>query len=205
MMPEDADDPVGDAVRTVAGSLAEAKQLLMEHAKEMGIDLEAAAHDPEVEEGIERRRVTVENTDAVQLAHAYAFEVRPLFESTSEWLPAEADDPMIEEMLEILQWYHFFIAAKIHRGYHGIVDLDGDEDVDELRDTQSDANGSIKIALIALERSILAWTYLLNKENADLVRPEIDRLESIKSMVETKFPHAREFIRPGFDEIDAVM
>jgi hypothetical protein len=51
----------------------------------------------------------------------------------------------------------------------------------------------------------VAISYLLNESNSSVIRPEIVRLEKIKSLVETKFPNAREFVRPGFDEIEAVM
>jgi len=201
---EDSDDPMGDAVRTVAAALADAKRMLMEKAEEMGIDLEAAANDPEITEGMERQRSAVEGQEAVELAKSYAMDTRHVLGSAEEWV-SDPDDPMTAEMLEIIQWYLFFIAAKVHRGYHGIIDLDGDEEIDELLDTQSDANGSIKIAIIAIERCILAWTYLLNGSNSSVIRPEIERLEKIKSLVETKFPNAREFVRPGFDEIEMVM
>lgn len=199
-----SDNPMGDALRTVAQSLADAKQMLIEKAEEFGIDVEVALTDPEIEESMERQRAAVEGFEAVELAKQYALAGRHVFDATKEWL-ADADDPMSNEMLEILHWYVFFIAAKIHRGYHGIIDLDGDEDWEELQDTQSDANGSIKIALIAIERSILAWTYLLSKDNGKIIRPQIELLKKIMSLVETKFPNARNFIRPGFDEIEMVM
>lgn len=201
---EDSDDPMGDAIRTVAQSLAEAKQVLMKHAGEMGIDVEATLTDPEIEESLERQRAAVEHFEAVELAKQYALEGRHVLEASSDWL-SNTDDPMADEMIEILQWYLIFVAAKVHRGYHGIVDLDGDEDWEELQDTQSDANGTIKIALIAIERSILAWTYLLSKENGDVIPPQIELLEKLKLLVETKFPNARSFIRPGFDEIEMIM
>ena len=199
-----SEDPIGDAVRTVAMAFADAKRMLMEKAEEMGIDLEAAMNDPEIEAGIERRREAVESEDAVELARNYGLETMSVLETSPEWL-ADTDDPMTGEMLEILRWYLFLIGAKVHRGYHGILDLDGFEDRDELLDTQSDANGSIKIALISIERSILAWTYLCDENNKSVIRPVIEKLEIVKQKVEQKFPNARDFVRPGFDEIEMVM
>ena len=176
---EDSDDPMGDAIRTVAQSLAEAKQMLMGHADEMGIDIESAKDDPEIAESIKRQRVAVENFEAVELAKQYALEGRHVLDASSDWL-SNTDDPMADEMLEILQWYLFFVAAKVHRGFHGIVDLDGDEDWEALQDIQSDANGTIKIALIAIERSILAWTYLMNSDNGEMIGPVIEKLETFQ-------------------------
>ncbi len=200
---EDSDDPMGEAFNVVAESLDEAKQMFIDHSEEIGIDLEAAMNDPEIDASVERQQRTVEDNDAFKLAHEYALD-RKVFESADSWLPLD-DDRAAGEMMEILHWYHFFISAKIHRGLHGLLDMDGYENKDELLDTQSDANGSIKVALIAIERSVFAWTYLLNGSNAASIRPQIEKLEQIKSLVEKKFPHAREFIRPGFDEIETVM
>ena len=94
---------------------------------------------------------------------------------------------------------------KVHSSYHAALDDDGFPDPEELNDTQSYANGTAKITLIIIERSISSWNYLRNESNSRLLDPVIDRLETIKRMLETKFPNAREFIRPGFDEIETVM
>ncbi|HVE57390.1 MAG TPA: hypothetical protein VNB22_11225 [Pyrinomonadaceae bacterium] len=108
-------------------------------------------------------------------------------------------------MLSIIYWYPFFISAKIQRGFHGFSDFDGNPDKEELNDSQSDTSGSIKIALIAVERSIMAWTALMTKENSANIKPHISLLEAIKQKAETKFPNARDFVRPGFDEVETVM
>jgi uncharacterized Zn finger protein len=108
-------------------------------------------------------------------------------------------------MLSIIYWYQYFIAAKIHRGFHGLLDFDGNPDDEELNDSQSDANGSIKIALIAVERSIMAWTALMTKENSPQIKPLLDLLETIRQKCKEKFPNALDFIRPGFDEVETVM
>ena len=201
---DDSDDPIADAVRSVANALADAKRMLLEKAEEMGIDLESAVDDQENADDLERPRAAVEDTEAVLLAKSYALEARHILAASSEWIGAD-DDPVAAEMLEILGWYVFFIAAKVHRGYHGIVGFGGTEESEALLNTQSDVNGSIKIALISIERSILAWTYLLSEDNKTVIRPEIEQLERIRSLVETKFPNARDFVRPGFDEIETVM
>ena len=139
-------------------------------------------------------------------AARFASKSKIVRKSRGEWLAADTkDDPTTGDMIEILYRYQFFIAAKVHRAFHGILDFDGDDDPDELSDPQSDANGSAKVALIAVERSILAWTYLLSPNNAADIRPIIELLETVKSKMEQKFPNARDFVRPGFDEIETVM
>lgn len=202
--PGNTHDPIGDGIRSVSIALADAKRILLEKAEETGVDLESMIGDPELADNIERRRAAADDNDAVRLAKGYALEARSVLKTSLEWSRSETDQ-IAAEMLEILDWYVFFIAAKVHRGYHGITDLDGTEEIEELLDSQSDANGSIKVGLIAIERPILAWTYLLSTDNIYVVRPQIERLEKIRSLIETKFPNARDFVRPGFDEIETVM
>ena len=76
---------------------------------------------------------------------------------------------------------------------------------EELNDSQSDANGSIKVALIAVERSVMAWTNLMTTENSATIKPLLVLLETIRRKAEEKFPNARDFIRPGFDELELIM
>lgn len=65
--------------------------------------------------------------------------------------------------------------------------------------------GAVKIALIAVERSKMAWSALVTDENAQTIKPLPDLLEVIKQTAENKFPNAYNFVRPGFDEIEIVM
>jgi hypothetical protein len=101
-------------------------------------------------------------------------------------------------MVEIVQWYLFFISAKIHRAFYSL-------DEAEKNNSQSDSNGSMKIALIAIDRSIAAWSNLIDRASFEQIRPVVAILEGLRRDCEHKFPGARDFLRPGFDEIDTVM
>jgi len=105
-------------------------------------------------------------------------------------------------MLQIIGWYHFFISAKINRALHAEADFKEDADIDAFR---NDGDGSIKIALIAIDRSIIAWNILLNDATDREIKPLIQLLETLRRTCEEKFPDARDFLRPGFDEIEMVM
>ena len=127
-------------------------------------------------------------------------------ESDEAWLAdLESEDKIAADVLAVLRWYLFFIPAKINRGLRGLLDDEGYKDRDQALDTQSDANGAVKIGLIAIERSILAWTYLVDSDKSGTIPPMIELLEKIKRLLESRFPFARQFVRPGFDEIEAVM
>lgn len=192
-------------VRKLSNIFADAKAMLVQKAEEFGID-PTPISDEEFREIRAREEAFIKGEEIVALAEQYAKDADPVLDSRGEWLRTSAvDREAQEEVIAVLYWYLFFIAAKIHRGVHGMLDVDGFEDPEQIRDPQSDANGSIKIALIAIERSILAWTYLLDETNADRIRPLIRLLDRIKYRTEEKFPRARDFIRPGFDEIETVM
>jgi hypothetical protein len=184
---------------------AEAKQMILERAEELGVESEPIS-DEEFAAHRTREDEIIETEDLTRLAEKYRKTARKTLEEKNDWLIfSAADEETQEEMLEIISWYQFFIAAKIHRGLSGILDFDGNTDEAELNDSQSDANGSIKIALIAVMRSMMAWTALMTKENSAHIKPLLNLLETIKQKTEEKFPHAAEFIRPGFDEVETVM
>jgi len=65
-----------------------------------------------------------------------------------------------------------------------------------------DANGSAKIALVAIDRSMAAWSALQISlpEKSSAIKPMLIELEGLRRGIETRFPRARSFIRPGFDE-----
>jgi hypothetical protein len=202
-MSDEEKDVGSDAfVRNLSNILIDAKAMLEEKAAEFGIEL-GGYDDEGANEKHAEHIASVRSNDMASLAEKYAFDLRPVLAERDEWLVGTAiDADLLEDVLAVLYWYQFFIAAKIERGLGGIIDEDGDE---QLNDPQSDANGSIKVALIAIERSILAWTYLLDVNNAAVIRPFMEMLERLKQMAETQFPISRDFIRPGFDEIEIVM
>lgn len=192
-------------VRKLSNILADAKAMIIEKAEELGID-PTPISDEEFNDIQARQEKFIEAEEFAVLAHQYAIDGFPTLESRNEWLPpSSGDSEAVEEAVSALYRYLFFIPVKIRGGVHGLLDVDGFEDPEQLRDPQSDANGQIKIALIAIERSILDWTYLLDESNADRIRPLIRLLDRIKNGAEEKFPQAQDFIRPGFDEIETVM
>jgi hypothetical protein len=184
---------------------AEAKAMILEKAAELGIEFDPVSAE-EFAEHRRRESKLIRREDLTRLTEKYWKEARKTLEETDDWLIFSAlDEDAQTEMLNIIRWYQFFISAKTRRGFHGILDFDGNLDKEELNDSQSDANGSIKIALIGVERSIMAWTALMTAENAQTIAPHISLLEIIKQKAEQKFPLARDFIRPGFDELYTVM
>jgi hypothetical protein len=65
-----------------------------------------------------------------------------------------------------------------------------------------DCDGSAKIALMAVDRSIAAWATLRKAvaDEADTILDFMVLLDRLRRGMEKAFPDARAFVRPGFDE-----
>jgi predicted protein tyrosine phosphatase len=103
----------------------------------------------------------------------------------------------VMEASEVMQWYHMFIFTKLKRALSGYYEQE------EFEEADFDMNGSAKVALIGLDRSIEAATVLIRhmKVHREELKEFRSQLEKIRAMAEETFPDAREFIRPGLDEM----
>lgn len=189
--------------------------MVRKEAKKLGLDLD----DPKVmeaarqEERARRRRAACEGSQLHRIATAYWKTARKLLErlpvelrATQEALDTQArlgaGTPHaaaegIRDALEVVQWYLFFIDVKLSRAVSGRVDeaIEGDDGF------PSDADGSAKVALVAIDRSIGAWARLREhlEGEADPILDLLVLLEKLRRATEQEFPRARAFKRPGFD------
>jgi hypothetical protein len=182
--------------------------MITEWAEENGVDLSAKALAPIAELQEKQRRDTRKHPLA-QAAEKYAFDLRewfakefPQIEEFTDGRPTSEDTyetgQDLNDYVEVVQWYQFFIAVKTMRALMSRLD----EDVDLTSEDARDSDGSAKVALIAIDRSISAWKliYDLRLEAADSIQPLLFQLNKMRSETETEFPNARDFVRPGFDE-----
>ena len=65
-----------------------------------------------------------------------------------------------------------------------------------------DSDGSAKVALIGLDRSIGAWAALHSQfpDRTDDILDILLHLDRLRKRVDQVFAEARAFVRPGFDE-----
>jgi hypothetical protein len=105
----------------------------------------------------------------------------------------------IGDCFDVIQWYVFFMDAKLQRALRGKME---GEKWEIENGYQRDSDGSAKIALIAIERSISAWIrlYELMPESEDTALEALSLLTRLKQKSEEEFPQAMQFKRPGFDE-----
>jgi len=193
-------------------------EMIHEDAEERGIDLEMSPEEMEAFEEEERRRDTrARNHPAAKAAHQYGKMVdkwfkdnKGLFEEEERKLNSAflmqlpGDDPeetaaAIQDALEVIGWYEHQIWVKLMRALH-------QEDRPELLDDDGkpfsrDSDGSAKVALLGIDRSIEAWGVLrrLLPAGTDSVLDIMVHLDRIRRRVERAFPEARAFVRPGFD------
>jgi len=104
-----------------------------------------------------------------------------------------------EDAVQVIRWYQHHIYVKLMRAIRG----DLEEKPEILDEFPSDSDGSAKIALIAIDRSIAAWGEVRNHyplRDGDILDLLV-HLDRLRRKVERVFPDARELTRRGFDKI----
>jgi hypothetical protein len=189
--------------KKLSGILGEALELLKESAKKWGIELETLG-SIEDEENIKAKDVAAENHLLCRAAKRYSERVEDWFREREtlffEIAAAAREGVSLEEAIEVIRWYQYFICAKVMRAVRGNID-EKEERCDEFA---SDSDGSAKIALIAIDRSIAAWAVIQHymTDGGQEVIDIIAFLDGLRQAVEETFPKGRSFIRPGFDQFD---
>jgi len=104
----------------------------------------------------------------------------------------------LKENLETIQWYQYQIYIKINRAIEESLSSVTEEDLQ----LNNSFNGSAKVALIGIDKSLRAWEYLMFNfpEKEDEVLDILIYLGRLRKKIEALFPEARTFVRPGFDE-----
>jgi hypothetical protein len=205
---EDSSDPEAQDIRNEAfwnklsETLAETLELLKEGAKKWGIELETLDSMEDIE-NIKARDVAAENHLLCRAAKRYSELVEDWFRGREtlffETAAAAREGASLEEAIEVIRWYQYFISAKVIRAVRGKI-----EEEERCDEFASDSDGSAKIALIAIDRSIAAWALIRHyiTDGAKGVIDVIAFLDGLRQAVEKAFSSARLFIRPGFDRID---
>lgn len=178
--------------------LQETQEMISEWAREAGLDL---SYIPEEEtKRRKHRRQLVDNHPLARAGKKYANSASDWFRSFDHTEQNEQSE-QLEDAREVIQWYQYQIAVKIMRALS--CRSDGWEDEPEMVDFPKDSDGSAKVALIGIDRSIAAWRWVQLSQPCRLesIVPLILQLERLRQRVEKAFPEARDFIRPGFDEI----
>ena len=223
--PEENDVNNKEFWEEMARTLADTMKMVIKRCEEMGIDTNFT--DEELEEyqakQDERERRTNEKL-VPKLAMEYTEISRDWFEKEKDYLTEKEKEinsllasgvnssdiliegAHIEDAMEVILWYQHFIYVKFMRAM--LRDDDEERQSPVLKEIMDyDANGSAKIALIGIDRSISAWGSLMKRlpEKSDEILDILVHLEKLRKAAEKEFPNARSFKRPGFDTPDGLL
>jgi len=194
-------------------------EMLEESAEELGIDLDSIDfEETSRDEGIKDK--IVKNHACCRAAKKYYEMVDEFFESEynpslhvvgkldGEYAPElqkidKLDGPAtLDEMVEIIYWYHQFIYVKLMRSVRGTLG----NSPEILEEFPKDSDGSAKVALIAIDRSMAAWGHMHTyfPSQRDQILSIIKHLDRLRKRVENVFAEARNFVRPGFDDTNPI-
>jgi hypothetical protein len=176
-------------------------ELIEEDADRLGVDLDDV-EDIELPEHIETP-LEVKAKEYGSKMHNWLNENQPFIKEQAEKLVMINDEASIikyKDAMEVIQWYYFFIGAKVHRAHLDLEERRNNPE-DEFN-IYSDNLGSAKIAIIAIERSMDALSLFYNdfKEKEDDILKFLVELSSIKKQILQTFPGVMDFKRPGFDD-----
>jgi len=190
--------------------------MLKEMAEERGIDLDSIRTD-----GDEQNRKALKEKAVVHMivhiSKSYITMVDDWFshdiyfvenagnkciaDSSSHSIPSLSKEQMVtvKDAVEVIRWYQHQIYVKLRRAIHSARN----ENLDIFDDDQKDSDGSAKVALIGIDRSISAWGKILDyfSDYRESTLKIIAYLEHLGKIIGNEFPEARAFVRPGFDEI----
>ena len=185
----------------------ETREMLKEWAEEAGVDLNEIKDEDDLH--LRRRRRQPDNHALAKAGKKYAnaasdwFREFDQFEEVSDLAATDKDVEEADRLIdarEIIHWYQYQIAVKTIRALSSSFE---ESEFDEVDDYPRDSDGSAKVALLGIDRSIAAWRLMQmsTPERSESIVPIIFQLERLRQRTETQFPNARSFARPGFDEI----
>lgn len=192
-------------------------EMVKETAEEMGIDLnsidheEAAKQEKRVHETVKKQLYCRAAMKYIKMVDDWFDSNKGLLENKADELQtlAQADIPdtrpadeavKIQDCLEVIRWYQHQIYVKLCRA--ASTNVRGE--LADFEYSPEDANGSAKVAIIGIERSIAAWGGLLNQfpDQEQSILELLAHLKNLLRRVEEAFQDARSFVRPGFDQPD---
>ncbi len=193
------------------------KEMLYEAAKERGIDLDTIDH-AEAEEQERQLEEEAENHELARASSAYADMVEQWFENEKALFSEKQQELItmvqleiggrkpqkiaasISDAVEVIRWYQHQIYVKLMRA---LMPDDFELLDDDGKPFPKDSDGSAKVALIGMDRSIAAWGTLREHfpEKTDSILDLLLHLDRLRRKAEQHFPDARSFVRPGFDTI----
>ena len=111
---------------------------------------------------------------------------------------ADYERERLYRAFDIIRYFANFIMSKIHRAIATLK-------AEDLLDIKSDAYGSAKVSIIAIQECIKKLGLLVQKlpDTKETIVLCQNHLKNMGEMTEILFPRWKEFVRPGFDTLIA--
>jgi len=183
-------------------------EMIRDTAEEMGIDLDDMDQESYREEE-ELKDEMAESHECCRRGKAYATMVDDWFKDASELFGERGEGAeseigpearSLEDALQVVRWYQHQIYVKLMRAVRGQMD----ERFEEMDEFAKDSDGSAKVALIGMDRSLGAWGEIRRQlpTGKRQILEMLKELVALRKKTEKAFPEARSFLRPGFDKIE---
>jgi hypothetical protein len=190
--------------RVVARSLEGSVDMLQLVGRQLGVDLidrpggavsgGVAAAEPE--DPMDGPKTGPMADPLIRIAREYALTTWPIIRALRPILLVRGEAVLLEAMAT-LESFSAGISAKVFRAVWSPNKIDAPEDR-----VQNDANGSAKTARLMIGEAREAWRTLMETGQAtsDSVPARLVRLlDQLDAGLQSRFPNAMAFVRPGFD------
>lgn len=196
----------------------ESLKMIAWESKQYGLDMDERATSIMTLEKVAQIEELLENEELVKAATEFRDLMKTLLEDFSYWTKMATDRVkqtvsrardggevlqevrLMDKCRDLLCWDFIFIGAKVRRAVAGQLMSQA------IEGPQCDSNGSAKVALISVKRSLIALRQIFKfSRDDDRFLVPLSLLARIEKLLKEKFPQADDFVRPGFDTEIALM
>ena len=178
-----------------------ARKILAKHADHPGVGLDKDPVFKSHDRPVDSHRVGAAVKRYTEFAHRF---VKAHFTGLAARPAApEVHAVSAAETFEVINTYHLLLMVKLSRALSwDELDEQMAQDPD-MAAMPRDQDGTAKLVLILIQRSILAWAVLSLHEPAhqEAALSAMLTLHRLRAAVEREFPNAQAFVRPGFDTL----
>ena len=183
------------------------KDMLSDYMKEHGIEPPSDEENAKINLEIKRIDQDINSNPIIKESRLYTKASGRILKQNNYYTNelnsvADNDEAMtkvqkLQDCVEIILFYNSLIYVKLARSLHTYYSVDSDEQIE----MEEDKLVSARIAIVAVERSMMAWHFILENFSNDIdkVADIILHLNKIKQGIEKTLPNVIGFKRPYFD------
>ena len=206
-----------DLIRQITDALSLTQQYIanLNRTNELsGFDAPTGSHLQKLESAAVARPISTEHQSATELADAYLVQTGVWFSDEKGLLERAGKQQLravelglrtdeeampilhaLKDAWEMIRWYRTLIPIKIQSALRALTAPPDDAKLNAYH------LGKAKLVLVSIDRSLLAWQTMLAHypEKTDDLLDLLALLSRLRREMETLFPDARTFRRPGLD------